>query len=175
MDENLRRKYERPFAAFMQAPHADEILRVLRRYVRIALPAFRRSELSFWAVSCLSGPAVRSRVNLFWQEVCTVFVDDTGELWFDFQVAMQPFDRLGDRGIDGFLDRYPECDWVEHYYESGGQDQIRVQCPASRVDELLSDADFIPSLRELNLRLMRKGATVFNRYHCFPLADRLLD
>lgn len=38
----------------------------------------------------------------------------------------------------------------------------------------LDDALMLASIKEFNLRLMRKGGCIFNRYHCFDLADQAL-
>ncbi len=40
---------------------------------------------------------------------------------------------------------------------------------------LLQDEAVQRAARLLNIRLMRKGATKFSRYHCFDLADLLVD
>jgi hypothetical protein len=73
-DESLRRRYHRKFEKFNQSEHSDRVIEALRLYAQWSIPVIKRSELSFWTVSCL--PACRipdviiyARVNLYWQEV----------------------------------------------------------------------------------------------------------
>jgi len=53
VDEDLRRKYRNRFASFMKEKYASQALELLRHYVQLCIPAARRGEVSFWAVSCL--------------------------------------------------------------------------------------------------------------------------
>jgi hypothetical protein len=38
----------------------------------------------------------------------------------------------------------------------------------------LKDGKFLRAARLLNLRLMRKSATPYGKFHCFALADQVL-
>lgn len=178
---DLRRKYERRFARFAELPNAEEISQVLRAYIWMTIPDPIATELDFWSVSCLpptSGGTLRARVNIFKQEVAA-FWDYEGVFCFEWQVARSLLERkyfgkwstfrLHFQGV-GLV--YP---W--HFYPSGGADQMRIGVYSSkRAHDILKRSAIIRAMRTLNLRLMRRGPTWNNRFHCPQLADvALLD
>lgn len=60
-------------------------------------------------------------------------------------------------------------------YQTGGSDQINFY--VTTIDEalqLLHDEEILKAIRLFNLRLCRKGGSIFSRYHCLDLADDLL-
>ena len=92
VDTDLRRKYRGRFQRFVEMPYAKEALDILRTYARVAVPAIRRGEVSFWSCSCLPTADVYSRVNINWQEVFTVSTGFYG-LWFSFYLARSPLQQ----------------------------------------------------------------------------------
>lgn len=67
VDPGLRRKYSGKYESFTGLPRSDEVLSVLRSYVQAGVPAFLRSEVSFWCVSCMPSHNVYARINIYWQ------------------------------------------------------------------------------------------------------------
>jgi hypothetical protein len=58
----------------------------------------------------------------------------------------------------------------------GGDDQINLFTRSvADAKSLFEDNVMVKSMRLMNMRLMRKGPCTYSRYHCFDLADRLLD
>jgi hypothetical protein len=169
----LRRKYRRKYEQFLQLPHADQAISVLKAYVRCGIPAFRRGEVSFWCVSCMPGRGVYARINIYWQEVLTTFVEEN-ELWLSLHMADSPFTLLSDEAVALLFERYPTLEVTEHRYKPGGPDQVNFALPASAAGSFLSDPEVLPAIRLFNLRLMKKGPCNFGRYHCMDLADRLI-
>jgi hypothetical protein len=53
IEPELRRKYHGHFLRLLGMPHAEEAIAGLQHYLRIGIPAPLRSEVSFWACSCL--------------------------------------------------------------------------------------------------------------------------
>jgi len=74
----LRRKYSRKFIKLKCTKYFDQICEILQNYILNAIPFPCKTEYSFWCCSCL--PAAKnqvfSRVNIFWQEVLTVYEDE---------------------------------------------------------------------------------------------------
>lgn len=173
IEPELRRKYHRKYEQFLQLPHADQAIDVLKAYVRCGIPAFRRGEVSFWCVSCMPGRGVYARINIHWQEVLTVFVEDN-ELWLSLHMADSPFTLLSDEAVALLFERHPRLEVTEHQYKPGGPDQVNLALPASSAGPFLSDAEVLSAIRLFNLRLMKKGPCNFGRYHCMDLADRLI-
>lgn len=174
-DPHLRRNYARACAELAQLPHAEFLTRMLRIYVQSALPAFRRSEYSFWSVSCQPRANEQGmvRVNVYQQEVCCVTFEDNPHIVF--QVAGSPLKAEGLWHYWQWRWRYGLWRVSSFAYPTGGPDQARVFCGLKQVEKLLADPHFITAARELNLRLMRKGGSLNRGSHCFPLADRLVE
>jgi hypothetical protein len=172
-DPELRRKYTRRFTKLQASPQYSMVINILRLYARRGLPAMRRGELSFWAVSCLPSPQVLARININWQEVCTLFLD-SGTLYLSLHVAESVFIKMSWLSAWQSQLRHRNIVVDGHRYAPGGQDQRRLELPAINAQKLLEDDHFWPALRLFNLRLMQKGSCTFGRYHCFDLADQML-
>ena len=171
VDPELRRRYQERFQRFRDMPRAEEALDVLRTYVKVGVPAIRRSEVSFWACSCLPTKYVYSRVNINWQEVFTISAWQN-DLWFSLHLARSPLVEAE----SPLLKRHPTLMYDDHRYAPGGQDQTNYYLRGARAaKKLLADEDVLRAIRLFNLRLMRKGPCNFGRNHCMDLADRLVD
>jgi hypothetical protein len=68
------------------------------------------------------------------------------------------------------------CDWLTSGLVAGGADQIVLRV-FSREDALalLSDPAMVRAARRFALNLARMGKTPYGRYHCWDLADRLVE
>lgn len=195
VDPDLRRKFHKAYERFIRTPYAEDIIEVVRIYVRVGIPAFRRSEVSFWCLSCgpkqgevysrvntgnRDSPAgwqnreVYARVNVNWQEVLTVFVYKQ-ELWLSLHMARSPLEKAFDVNLDKLLEKYPTADNTGHQYIPGGQDQTSFDIPAATAKAFITDPSIIAAIRLLNLRLMKKGPCAYGRFHCMDLADRVID
>jgi hypothetical protein len=178
-DIALRQRYTRKLQQFLKQPFADQAINVLRAYVRQGLPAYARSEMSFWACSCLpaysnSAIVIYSRININWQEVFTI-CSENETLICSWHVARAPLEQVFGESLDSLQVRYPDLSVTEHYYEPGGQDQINLVTEGEELAlEMLNDKAVLAAVRLFNLRLMQKGPCTYNRYHCFDLADRLI-
>lgn len=179
-DDTLRRKYHQNFLRFSKRPSSEEAITILQRYVEQGIPVPVRSEMAFWGCSCLPGSsqpgiAVYSRININWQEVLTVF-DVQGVFTSSFHLALSPLERSFGSSLDAMFEKYPMLISTEHFYEPGGHDQLHLEIEgAENALNLLQDTDIIKAIRLFNLRLMKKGACAYSRYHCMDLADRLLE
>ncbi|MFN8469254.1 MAG: hypothetical protein U0X20_27105 [Caldilineaceae bacterium] len=173
-DPELRRKYARKFALLQASPHYPQAVEFLRLYARIGLPALHRGELSFWAVSCLPEAHILARISVNWQEVCTLYVDD-GKFYASLHVADSPLRKLNRLTTSRFRSQYHLLQVQTVLYATGGQDQRHIVAPIAAAQRMLLDARFWPALRLFNLRLMQKGPCAYGRYHCFDLADQMLD
>jgi hypothetical protein len=178
-DRELRRKYGMKFQTFLQEPDVEIVQAILKIYIKRCIPVPVRSELSFWAVSCLprysvSGISVYSRININWQEVFTVSREG-GIFGFSWHLAMSPLQEAYGSNLTGVARDHPNLSIGDHFYEPGGHDQKNIFTES--IDEavsLLSNPVILKAIRLFNLRLMRKGPTSYNRFHCFDLADSLL-
>jgi hypothetical protein len=173
-NSDLRRKYRRAYTDFQQTPHADAVIRVLRTYVQSAVPAFQRSELFFWACSCMPAQPVYARVNIYWQETCTAFLWND-ELWVSLYLARSALPRAFSNWFVRLWHGVGSSRAVNVRHAPGGQDQIRFDLPAAAAISFIRHPRVLPALRLFNLRLMQKGMSVYGRYHCFDLADQFVE
>ncbi|WP_432560708.1 hypothetical protein [Granulicoccus sp. GXG6511] len=172
-DPDLRRRYRRRFEQFVQLPHAEEALFLLGTYLHAVIPFARRTELSFWSISCLPDNGrggVYSRVNVNMQEVLTLEADDQG-LWAHFHLARTPFEEyFGEEWQEALA----EHGWSPqlHGYQPGGQDQF---CLADNDPEGAKELMVWPvpsnAMSKLNLNLMRRGPNFYSSSHCLELVD----
>jgi hypothetical protein len=176
IDEDLRRKYRRRFDSFIKKEYACQVIELLQDYVRFCIPAARREEVSFWAVSCLPQPTVYARINIYWQEVLTAFISE-GSLWFSLHMARNcsPIETLPNKSWNKFMKKYPSLGFFDHQYQPGGPDQIKVEIAASELQEFIQNPEVLPAIRLFNLRLMQKGPSNWGKNHCLDLADHLLE
>jgi hypothetical protein len=106
VDPELRRRYSRKFERFAAMSRSSEATYILRSYVRAGILAFRRDEVSFWCVSCMPECDVYARINIYWQEVLTVFLVEN-ELRLSLHMADSPFTLLSDEAVALVFERHP--------------------------------------------------------------------
>ncbi len=176
VDPEQRRRYQRRYEEFSRLPAASEVLQVLQVYAQRCIPVLRSSEMSFWCCSCLPGNnpgRVYSRINIFWQEVMSVY--GGSKVRFTWQVALSPLEKVFGRRLWKLRLRFLSVRTESYRYPSGGADQVRLLVDGTQnALRLLNHDAFLRSARLFNLRLMRKGACTFSRYHCMDLADQLM-
>ncbi len=167
--ESAARRPADRFAELSALREWPDVAAVLRRYLRLGVPVARAGEVTFWCCTCL--PASRDgqvlvRINLNWQEVCTVVEDREPE--FSFHLARSAVDLARVLAV-------PRVYVTDHRYRPGGDDQVNVVARGRRAAHaLLNDPGVVQGIRRFNLRLLRRGLCQFGQYHCFELADALL-
>lgn len=69
-------------------------------------------------------------------------------------------------------EKFPSLEVTDHFYETGGQDQINLIIHGlESAKKFLQHREIISAVRLFNLRLMKKGVCIFSRYHCMDLAE----
>lgn len=179
-DADTRRRFSRKYQELLRRPKAEDVVRVLRDYVGLGIPAVPRGEMSFWAASCLPGShssqvTVYSRVNVYQQEVFTAYWE-ADDLTFTWHLAKSPLQRAFGPFLWRLRLRFPRLRIDQHAYEPGGQDQLTLEIRgADAALKLTHNPDVLTAIRLFNLRLIKKGPCMFSRYHCFDLADRFYE
>ena len=156
------------------------IKRILNIYIHNCLPAYKKTEKDFWSLSCLpttGGSSFRRYfcMNVNFMEVFVAGFDRELNEPFAFFVLSTLFMRTP-KDINRILTRFPEIDFVERNYKAAGVDQVSIFFSNLKQveDILLTEPIIVKSIRELNLRLMRKGSTIFSNYNCFDLVNDVL-
>ena len=181
----LRAKYQKKYKKLSEHPLKDEIFAYTRAYTLTTIPFPKKTEYSFWSISCL--PATNqqnlTRTNIFWQE--TFVISDYKEnenlphseeytgleilIWVTKSV-------LEKHNLFSILkEKFRTLDFLDYNHNSGGQDQQCIGIEGFEFNDFLFTEGVIEACRTFNLRLMRKGGCIWNRYHCFHLADIALN
>ncbi|MCL5745525.1 MAG: GIY-YIG nuclease family protein [Acidobacteria bacterium] len=175
-NDDFRRKHARKYYSLRANGGIEEVVEKVRYYVRKGIPAIKRGEVSFWSLSCLPSYAnpeitVFMRLNVYWQEVMTIFREKRSGLdVFSFHVAKEPIAR------DAYLrDELPELEIEDHWYAPGGHDQVNLVFPSRVFEAVMARRSVRTAIRSFNHRLMRKGACNFARHHCLELADAVVE
>jgi hypothetical protein len=142
IDERLRRKYRGRLDSFMKQEYANQAIELLRSYVQMCIPAARRGEVSFWAVSCLPQKNVCSRINIYWQEVFQVFVYEK-ELWLSFHLAKSPFEKLSDKKYNKLFEKYSSLGFfLDQIWEKVGLIKLELRSMQMNLMSLLKTQIF---------------------------------
>lgn len=177
----LRKKYTKKYEKLKSNQFFERCCTILQHYIHYTTPYPRRTEYVFWCCSCL--PATDNaliRVNIYWQETLNIFEEE-------FNYEEDGSEKAG-KGLaisvwlskSKLFEKYSGSELIEKYktltignvvYESGGRDQQQIIISDIEFLDFLYDKPISDAIKDFNLRLMRKGGCVFNRYHCFDLAD----
>lgn len=187
-DAVLRPKGRNKYRRLQQRPLGPVAIALTQLYVQSAILHPRATELTFWAASAVpsTNAATFPRLTALSVNKMETFVlgwekDDPDEMWGFLNVSKSAM-----QGAYGTLDAFarPRQDWLEIDdsvpYESGGGDVLvlRIYAPGGMLELLApedGDVRVVDAARALNLMLMRKGPTLQWRWHCFDLADQLVE
>ncbi|GEO07198.1 hypothetical protein AAE02nite_48620 [Adhaeribacter aerolatus] len=176
-----RKRYTKKFEQLKSNPLFENCCDILQHYIYFTIPYPKKTEYSFWCCSCLpSTDNALIRVNIFWQETLNIFEEE-----FEYEE-----NRIvkKEKGLSiaiwlsksKLFETYTETELLEKYktlsignvvYKSGGQDQQQLIIDDIEFLDFLYDRPISDAIKDFNLRLLRKGGCIFNRYHSFDLAD----
>jgi hypothetical protein len=173
-------RFAHHFCSFNAHPHSDSCLAFLRSYVNNCLVYPRRTEYSFWAVSCMPS------TNRYWPRLACVnaavmelFVvgyhrECPDQMWGFVNVASDVLDDL--LGCHSrVMEIHPDIEVYHRDYRDAGQHQASLQANNQTALRLLMESDAVRrAAATLSLRVMRKRATIYGKFHCKQLADSIL-
>lgn len=135
-----------------------------------------KTEMSFWAITCLTRAFIGAsnislcRLNFFWCEVLTVWLDDDNNVIYDFHLTRSLLTKKYLKAL-----KIRSLGIIDHFYERGGSDQFRIQVEGIEdALKLLQDEYVVFAIKTFNLRQMQKGATVYGKHHRIDLAKLIL-
>lgn len=180
--ELQRMRFAREYELFSAHELAPETIALLQTYVWECVPAFRRTEMSFWSLTCMPGTNrnVSPRlacVNIHLMETFVVgFHKKNPQTTWSFVNVAKSILLERYKTQSAFETKYPNVIFKDAWYRSAAGDGATLHAESSGMHQLLRDPAVLNAARHLNLRLMKKGATVlFARYHCFLLADQIVN
>jgi hypothetical protein len=144
------------------------------------VPFPRTTEYSFWSVSCLpsTGGSAWPRLVCVNAGVMELFVvgttRDRASTWGYVNVALDVLDAVHG-GRRALRRRHRRVEIEASSYRDAGAHQAQLRFAAEEdAAHLLFDPQVHRAAGALALRVMRRRATIYGKYHCKPLADRAL-
>jgi hypothetical protein len=175
-----RFRYAARFEKLLRRPQAKEVLEILGIYGQNCIPIPRRTERSYWSVSCLPSTSDKplTRVNASWMELFTLYAHGD-DLRARFIVHLSDFttDRSAtpDRLDEPFIEQSvatPED--VGHFFPRGADMfGINVRGAAS-IRQFLATPRAQRAIRTFNLTHMNRGRNAYQASHCYSVADYML-
>ncbi len=175
-----RFKYVARFEKLCRRPQAQQVFEILRIYGKTCLPIPRKTERSYWSVSCLPSTSDKPlvRVNASWMELFTLLPDGDG-LRARIIVHLSDFTKDGSLEPDQ-LDQalFEQCvarpEDVSHSIWNGkGILIVKVRGAASIV-RFLTTPSALRAIRNFNLTHMNRGRNAYQASHCYSVADNIL-
>jgi len=180
LPQSHRDRFSKKLKRFDKHLHADRVAGVFGRYIHGCIPAYRRTEHAFWSLSCMPSTNASHHPRLACLNINTmeVFVvgrekEDGNLHWGFVNVSFDELERQYPDEID-FFRAHPGIWCSESGYRAAGSDQLTIHAYSLPVVEaLIADPRIRQAAAALNLRLMRKGPTVYSKFHCIDLVDRI--
>ena len=176
----LSERFSHRAAALERHPAGRTANHLLATFLSSCVPLPRSTEYSFWAVSCLPSTGSRAFPRLVCVNagVMELFVigghrslDHSRSVWGFVNVAADVLHE-GSGSDRRFKSRHRGIEVEHSTYRDAGQHQRRL---AFDSEGAAADALFDPRVQRaagtLALRVMRKRATIYSKYHCKQLAD----
>jgi hypothetical protein len=163
----LRKKYSKKFENLLKHELADEIKSCLRAYVLSTIPFPKKTEYSFWSLSCLPSTHrdTLSRLNIYWQETLVLAqyeLDDdikTDNERYGIGITIWVSkSKLNEKWTEQKLkEKFQSLTFVDWIHESGGIDQQCISIESVEFNDFLFTPDIIDAAKELNLGLPIKA------------------
>jgi hypothetical protein len=175
-----RFKYAARFEKLLGRPQAREVLDILALYGPNCIPIPRRTERTYWSVSCLPSTLDKPlvRVNASWMELFTLYAWD-GDLRARFIVHLSDFttDRSATPGrVDApFLEQSVATPEDVGYFLAHGADTFGVKVRgATSIRQFLANPRALRAIRTFNLTHMNRGRNAYQASHCYNVADHMV-
>ena len=174
---DLQEKYSKKFQRLIKR---EDFIKsgkpFLIEYFKKCVLQSAKTELSFWSLTCLNKAFTDTnnialcRLNFFWCEVLTIWVDDDNIVCYTFHLTKSLLTKSHLKSI-----KIKSLIIYDHFYQRGGPDQFSIEVKGLEdALTLLNDNAVIAAIKTFNLRQMQKGATVYGKYHCIDLAKLIL-
>ena len=180
-DVNQRIRYQRNFLKFQLYPQFNTVVELLKTYVQYCVPVPARTVYSFWSLSCLPSTNAASFpryavMNINAMETFVIgYEKPVKDSFFCFiNISKSVFNKYYPRQKN-FYFKYPFASIRESGYKTAGADQLQIQVRSpTQAARILKNRAILEGARLMNLRLMRKGASLQSKHHCFDLSDQVL-
>lgn len=176
-----RLRFRHQFQRLSQTPLYLDIRHILIAYTQNCIPVPGVTQFSFWSVSALpatnrgSWPRLAA-ININGMETLVVghYYNDPDRIWGFINVTASVLKEcFGDRAA--LTRMLADCSCNDRHYRTAGPDSTQVCCEGvAALTAALGHLGVIRAAKTLVLRLMRKGPTIFSKFHAPDLADVII-
>lgn len=187
-NDDVRNKLKDRYLKLKEKLYFKEIINLLRKYIKSAIPNYLASEFNYWNITCLPNYLKKInciiRININSVPVLSVFEEPDNTLTFMLYVSKVPFLKYLKQNNDSFRllsETIPSLriDLRNAFEEKTEGDEITVLINQEDFQNALENELLISSIRLFNLRMMNKtGREEKNRRavsHCLDLSDKILE
>ncbi len=176
-DAQLER-FSSQFRKYKEHPLFSLSSRLLSLYLGNCIPSPRQTEYSFWAVSCFPSTnrntwprLVCVSIGVMEALVIGYFKNSPTEIWGFLTVASDVLSEAYEND-ESLMAAFPSSEIIRREYRDAGQHQITLWAGDEQsLSVLLEDKIVQKAAATLALRVMRKRATIYSKFHCKQLAD----
>jgi hypothetical protein len=163
-----QQEYTEKYRNFRRQPYYGSVIEILRIYVRLSIPVIHRGENLWWACSIhpQQGSTLIARINM----AQTVFeVNEVqGAPCFSWYIRNEQLEKVFGKSLSEKT--------TPVRLQKGGRNQVILDIlDEKEAFELINNSVFLREIRKFNLQVARAGSVANRNYHCFALADDLLD
>jgi hypothetical protein len=175
-----RFRYAARFEKLLRRPQAKEVLEILGIYGPNCIPIPRRTERTWWSVSCLPSTSDKPlvRVNASWMELFTLYAQGE-DVRARFIVHLSDFttDRSATPSqVDElFLEQSVATPEDVDYFLAHGANMFGINVRGSvSIRQFLANPRVLRAIRTFNLTHMNRGRNAYQASHCYSVADYML-
>jgi len=108
----VREKFKDRFLILKEKPYFEDLVQLLSKYLKSAIPNYLASEFNYWTITCLPNYLKEanciSRININAVPILSVFEESDKSLTFMVYASKLPYLRLlNQNGSDSLLDQIP--------------------------------------------------------------------
>ncbi len=174
-------RFAEAYRKYHTLPLSKSTSQLLKTYLVNCVPSPKRTEYSFWVVSCCPS----TNRNTWPRLVCVsagvmeLFVmgylkNDPQELWGFVNVASDVLFKTF-KTEEVVMNAFPDVEFFRSEYRDAGQHQLSLHAhDLATMKALLANSTVREAAATLALRVMRKRATIYSKFHCKQLADEAL-
>lgn len=187
-NDDVRNKFKDRYLKFKEKLYFEEIINLLRKYIKSTIPNYLASEFNYWNITCLPKYLKKSncitRININSVPVLSVFEEPDGSLTFMLYVSKVLYLKHLKQNNDSFellSEDIPSLrlDLRNDFEEKTEGDEIIILINQEDLKNALENELITSSIRLFNLRMMNKTGRE-EKYrrtvsHCLDLSDKILE
>lgn len=185
-NEEIREKFKDRFIILKKKPYFENLIQLLSKYFKSAIPNYLASEFNYWNITCLPNYLKKTncitRININAVPVLSVFEESDKSLMFMIYASKLPYLRfLNQNSIDSLLDQSAtfRFELRDAFEEKTERDEITFLINQENFQNAMDNPLLLSSIRLFNLRMMNNvGKEVKYRrkaFHCLDLSDSIIN